>query len=53
MIIAIVAPQAGLFGLARMWETFVDDSTFETMIFKTRAEAEDWIQNKLLSSGEE
>ena len=45
--VAIVAPRDHLFGMARMWEALVDEAEWETSVFRTRNEADAWIQTRL------
>ena len=42
--IAIVAPKDELFGLSRMWEMMVGVPGWETRVFRSRPEAEAWLQ---------
>ena len=44
MILAIVAGQDIQFGLSRMWEAYVERVGWQTAVFRTRAEAELWLQ---------
>lgn len=47
IIVAVVADNEIKFGLSRMWETFIDMNglNWETMVFRTRDEAERWIKD--------
>ena len=47
MLIALVAGRDLTYGLARMWETYASSPTLETMVFRSRPEAEEWIRAKL------
>jgi len=47
MLIAVVGEKDVIFGLARMWEAFSYDSPFETMVFRTMEDAQQWIREKL------
>jgi hypothetical protein len=40
-VVAIIAPEDHVFGMARMWETLVEDG-WETHVFRTAAEADGW-----------
>ena len=42
--IAIVAPKDELLGLSRMWEMMVGVPGWETRVFRSRSEAESWLQ---------
>jgi hypothetical protein len=46
-VIAIVAPRDLGFGLARMWEVFAEETGWETMTFRSVAEAEPWVCEKV------
>jgi hypothetical protein len=41
--VAVVAPTDVAFGLSRMWEVLAEKTGWETMVFRTRQEAEDWV----------
>src|ERR1700733_6478266 len=41
--IAIVAPSDFVFGLARMWEIFAEQTGWNTRVFRSRPEAEAWV----------
>lgn len=42
--VAIVAPRDYIFGMARMWESLVDEDGWTTRVFRDRAEAEAWLR---------
>jgi hypothetical protein len=46
MLIPIVAPQAIIYGLARMWEGLVDAAEFDSRVVRTRAEAILWLAGR-------
>ena len=48
-IVAIVAKKDVEFGVSRMWETLIEinDLQWETMVFKERDDAEEWIKHKV------
>lgn len=46
---AVVAPRPVVFGLARMWQTKVEDVRPQTAVVKTRAEAVTWLQSSGLA----
>ncbi len=46
-IIAVVVKGDDHFGLARMWEAFVDGSALETKLFRDRESAEAWVESVL------
>jgi len=45
-LVAICAPQTYAYGLARMWEVFLDVSNWETRVFKDRDEAVSWLRKR-------
>lgn len=47
MPVAIAAPQDLGFGLARMWKVFAAETGWRISVFRSRAEAESWIQGRL------
>ena len=47
MLVAVVGDRDIVFGLARMWETFVDDAPLKTGTFRTLEDAEDWLKLNL------
>ena len=46
-IVAVVAEQDFMFGIARMWELLSDGTNWETMVFRNREEAEAWIKERV------
>ena len=46
-LVAVVAKQSAVFGLARMWEAFVEGIGWEIGIFPSLAEAQDWIRTRV------
>ena len=46
-IVAHIANQDIMFGLARMWEVLTDVTPWETMVFRTKEEAMDWIRETI------
>jgi hypothetical protein len=44
--VAVLAPTDVAYGLARMWEVFVENTGWETIVFKAREEGEDWVRQK-------
>jgi len=47
MLIALVGPKDSTFGLSRMWEGYAGGSPLETMVFRSRQEAREWIEKRL------
>jgi hypothetical protein len=47
VVIAQVADNDLVFGLARMWEMLSDTTKWEIMVFRNREEAEDWIKKRV------
>lgn len=52
-VIAIVANNDFVFGISRMWEFFIDNAgvPWETMVFRDRVNAENWIKQKVSDRG--
>lgn len=48
-IVAIIAVKDLEYGVSRMWKTFIElhDLLWDTMVFKDRSDAEEWIKNKM------
>lgn len=46
VLIAVAAPKDLGYGLARMWEVLTEQIGWETMTFRSRAEAESWIRQR-------
>jgi hypothetical protein len=47
MSVAVVAPRDVEYSLSRMWQVFVEETGWETMVFRSHAEAERWLQQRL------
>ncbi len=47
VLLAVASPKDHGFGLARMWEALVERVGWETMTFRSLAEAQDWIQRRV------
>jgi hypothetical protein len=47
LLVAVVAEQSTVLGLARMWEAFVEGIGWETKIFPSLAEAETWVRARV------
>ena len=45
--VAIVAPRDLEYGLSRMWQAFVENNGWETMVFRSREKAEEWVREKV------
>jgi len=43
-LIAIVAPKDQIYGLARMWQVFVEKLNWNVGIFRTKPEAVEWLR---------
>lgn len=50
IIFAGVLPTDLEFGLGRMWQAYSEKTGWESKMFRSRSEAEEWIQNVLASS---
>ena len=46
-VVALVAPASHAFGIARMWETLMDEAGWITGVFRERPEAETWMREQL------
>ena len=46
ILVAIIAPQDIIFGLARMWEAYADESCCEMHIARSPTEAEGWLRER-------
>ena len=46
MPVAVVAGRDLEYGLARMWQVFVEENGWETMVFRSRKEAQRWLSQK-------
>jgi len=44
IVLAAVAPQDLMFGMARMWQAFTDTIGWTMAVFRSRAEADEWIR---------
>jgi hypothetical protein len=42
-LVAVVAPHDAIYGMARMWQAFADENGWETVVCRTRVEAEQWV----------
>jgi len=49
-IVAVIAERDFAFGLARLWESFIEHTGWETMTFRARWKAEHWIKEKVKSN---
>jgi hypothetical protein len=47
LLVAVVAEQSTVLGLARMWEAFVEGIGWETKIVASLAEAETWVRARV------
>jgi hypothetical protein len=47
IIIAIIASTDLQFGMSRVWQVYVEDSKFETQVFRDRKTAEGWLKKQL------
>ena len=46
-VVAVMSKSDVAFGLALMWESFIEHTGWETMTFRTRWKAESWIKEKV------
>ena len=47
LLVALVAERNVVFALARMWEAFIEGISWETKIFPSIAEAQDWVRTRV------
>lgn len=47
VLLAVASPRDYGYGLARMWEALVERVGWETMTFRSLAEAEDWVWRRV------
>ena len=52
VVLAVVAPRDHDFGMARMWESIIDIPGWTTAVFRTRADADAWMLDRLPSSSD-
>jgi len=48
-VIAVVTPKDHHYGLARMWQVYAEETKWETGVFRSRIEAEQWIREQVWS----
>jgi hypothetical protein len=47
VVAAIIAPREVDYGMARMWQVFVEETGWETMVFRSIDEADSWLREKV------
>ena len=47
VLVSLAAPKDVGFGLARVWEALSEETGWETMTFRSRAEADSWIWKRM------
>jgi hypothetical protein len=47
VVVAVVSPSNIQYGLSRMWEALVEETGWQTMVFRSKQDAEGWIKRKL------
>ena len=47
LLVALVAERSVVYALARMWEAFIEGIGWETKIFPSMAEAQEWIRTRV------
>lgn len=50
LLMALVSESDLQYGVSRMYEAYIDEAGFKTMVFRDRFEAEDWIRNELVKT---
>jgi hypothetical protein len=51
VVVAVAAPSDHVFGIARMWESSAEATGWRTGVFRSRSEAEAWLNEELCSPG--
>jgi hypothetical protein len=46
VLVAIIAPEPAVYGVARMWQALIDDTTIRPLVCRTRAEAIAWLRHE-------
>ena len=46
-VVAVVAPQALIYSLSRLWEGYVEGTGWRTRVFQDRREAEQWVEREV------
>jgi hypothetical protein len=47
LVVAIVAPRDVDFGMARMWQVFTEETGWNTMVFRSFADADTWVREQV------
>lgn len=47
LLVALIAETDLQFGMSRMYEAYIDEHGFQTMVFRSREEADKWLNEKL------
>lgn len=47
LLLVVITPSDLMYGMGRMWETYIDDTGWETTMVRTRQEANEWIEKNL------
>jgi hypothetical protein len=47
IVIAIIAPREVDYGMARMWQILIEETGWETMVFRSFDEADSWLREKV------
>jgi hypothetical protein len=47
LVIAVVAPMDYIFGMARMWEVFTEQTGWIRRVFRSRPEADAWVHGSM------
>jgi len=46
LIITIVTEESSAYGISQIWKAYMDETNWESKIFRSRAEAEAWIKKR-------
>lgn len=51
VVVAVIAPSDAAFGMARMWEIYVNPSSWSTYVFRNEREAKAWLAARIEGLG--
>ena len=46
VLVAVIAPEPAVYGVARMWQMLIDETTIRPLVCRTRAEAIAWLRHE-------
>ena len=47
VVVGVITDDDLLYGLSRMWEILIDNTTWETMVFRNRKDAFAWVEKRV------